>query len=158
MKVDIFICLPFIQIYGMEVRRKWYFSELAIDNDYYEDYSYPSPEMELRWRIDDLKERLDEISKGNYGITAHYFMGCQFSDEDLTYTPPEYFSRASDILAAISIAEEKIAALEQKEVIAEIDDGVNGYQDESIPGQLTIWDFMSSEQTELTDVYLEIAA
>lgn len=135
-----------------------YFSELAIDNDYCEDYSYPSPEMELKWRIEDLKDRLDEISKGNYVITAHYFMGCQFSEEDLAYTPPEYFSRASDILAAISIAEEKISALEQKEMISEINDVVDGYQDESMPGQLTIWDFMNSKQTELTDAYLEIAA
>lgn len=135
-----------------------YFSELAIDNDYCEDYSYPSPEMELKWRIEDLKDRLDEISKGNYGITAHYFMGCQFSEEDLAYTPPEYFSRASDILAAISVAEEKISALEQKEMISEINDVVDGYQDESMPGQLTIWDFMNNKQTELTDAYLEIAA
>ena len=105
MNVDVFIFLPFIQIYGMEVWRMGYFSELAIDNDYCEDYSYPSPEMKLKWRIEDLKDRLDEISKGNYGITAHYFMGCQFSEEDLAYTPPEYFSRASDILAAISSSE-----------------------------------------------------
>ena len=135
-----------------------YFSELAIDNDYYEDYSYPSPELELRWRIEDLKDRLDDISKGNYGVTAHYFMGCQFSEKDLAFTPPEYFSRASDILAAISIAEDKIASLEEKEMIADIDNETNEYQDESIPGQLTIWDFMNSEQTELTEAYLEVAA
>lgn len=134
------------------------FSELDIDNDYYEDYSYPSPEMELRWRIEDLKDRLDEISKGNYGVTAHYFMGCQFSEEDLAYTPPEYFSRASDILAAITIAEDKIAASEEKEIIADIDNEIDGDHNESIPGQLTIWDFMISKQTELTEAYLEVAA
>ena len=50
MNVDIFIFLPFIQIYGMEVWRMGYFSELAIDNDYCEDYSYPSPEMEMENR------------------------------------------------------------------------------------------------------------
>lgn len=105
-----------------------------------------------------MRDRLDEISKGNYGVTAHYFMGCQFSEEDLAYTPPEYFSRASDILAAISIAEDKIVASEEKEIIAEIDGCVDGYRNESIPGQLTIWNLMFNEQTELTEAYIEIAA
>lgn len=75
-----------------------YFSELDINNACYEDHSYPSPEMELRWRIEDLRSRLDEITNGEYGITAHYFMGCQFSKDNLAFTPPKYFSRASDII------------------------------------------------------------
>lgn len=135
-----------------------YFSELVIDNEYYEDYSFPSPEMEWRWRIEDLKNRLEETANGNYGITAHYFMGCQFSREDLAYTPSEYFSRASDILAAISIAEEKIAIAEAKELTAEINDEVEKYQDERIPGQLTIWDILVTERPDLSESELEIAA
>lgn len=114
--------------------------------------------IDLQSIIDCYLDDEDEIAKGNYGITTHYFMGCQFSEEDLAYTPPEYFSRASDILAAISIAEEKIATSEQKEMIAEINNGVDGYQNESIPGQLSIWDFMISEQTELIEAYFGIAA
>ena len=36
-----------------------YFSNLAIDClDDYEDNSYPSPERQLLWRLDDLKDRL----------------------------------------------------------------------------------------------------
>ena len=92
-----------------------YFSELDINNTCYEDHSYPSPEMELRWRIEDLRNRLDEITNGEYGITAHYFMGCQFSKDNLAFAPPEYFSRASDIIDAIAIAEEKLAMSDYEE-------------------------------------------
>ncbi len=80
---------------------------MDINDACYEDHSYPSPEMELRWRIEDLRNRLDEITNGEYGITAHYFMGYQFSKDDLAFTPPEYFSRASDVLD--TIAEEELA-------------------------------------------------
>ncbi len=38
------------------------FSDLAIEFfDYYEDYSYPSPERQLLQRLDDLKDRLEEL-------------------------------------------------------------------------------------------------
>ena len=71
-----------------------YYSNLAIEGTYHEDHSYPSPELQLKWRIEDLRSRLEDISTGNYGITAHCFMGCRFSRDNLVaYTPPEYFSR-----------------------------------------------------------------
>ena len=92
-----------------------YYSELAIEDAYYEDHSYPSPELQLRWRIEDLRSRLEDISTGNYGITAHSFMGCRFSRDDLVYTPPEFFSRVSDIMDALAIAEDKLTAMEAEE-------------------------------------------
>ena len=92
-----------------------YYSELAIEDTYCEDYSYPSPEMQLRWRIEDLKSRLEDIAGGNYGVTAHYYMGRRFSKGDLAHAPPEYFSRVSDIMTAISIAEEKLTVTEVEE-------------------------------------------
>lgn len=42
-----------------------YYSELAIDDTYREDHSYPSPELQLKWRIEDLRNRLEDISRGN---------------------------------------------------------------------------------------------
>lgn len=60
-----------------------YYSELAIEDTYREGYSYPSPEMQLRWRIEDLKSRLEDITGGKYGVTAHYYMGCRYTKEDL---------------------------------------------------------------------------
>lgn len=130
-----------------------YYSELAIDDSYHEDRSYPSPELQLKWRIEDLRSRLEEISTGNYGITAHSFMGCQFSRDDLAYIPPEYISNERDIIAAIAIAEEKLAFVETD--IVEIYDDVTTTTEELIPfpdplpGQLAVWD---SLQAELNDV------
>ena len=79
-----------------------YYSELAIDDTYREDYSYPSPELQLKWRIEDLRTRLEDISKGKYGIIARYYAGFRYSKDDLSYTPPEYFCRESDIMDAIN--------------------------------------------------------
>lgn len=118
-----------------------YYSELAIEDTYREDYSYPSPEMQLRWRIEDLKSRLEDIAGGSYGVTAHYYMGCRFSKEDLAYAPPEYFSRASDIMTAISIAEEKLTAMEAEESDIQLKE-ITVPEIEEIPGQLTIWDIL----------------
>ena len=135
-----------------------YYSELAIEDTYREDYSYPSPEMQLRWRIEDLKSRLEDISRGGYGVTAHYYMGCRFSKEDLAYAPPEYFSRASDIMTAISTAEEKLAVMEAEESDIQLKE-TTVPEIEEIPGQLTIWDILQkSTCTPVQTVELKQAA
>lgn len=121
-----------------------YYSELAIEDTYREDYSYPSPEMQLRWRIEDLKSRLEDFAGGNYGVSAHYDMGCRFSKEDLAYVPPEYFSRASDIMTAISIAEEKLAVMEAEEYDFQFKEEPIPKVEET-PGQLTLWDMLPTE-------------
>lgn len=91
-----------------------HFSELAIEQEdvHREDRSYPPPEAQLRWRIADLRSRLEDISKGRYGVTAHYYMGCRFSEDELAFAPPEYFSSRSDVMDAIAIAEERLASIE----------------------------------------------
>lgn len=130
-----------------------YYSELAIDDSYHEDCSYPSPELQLKWRIEDLWSRLEEISTGNYGITAHSFMGCRFSRDDLAYIPPEYISNERDIIAAIAIAEEKIALVEIDNV--EIYDDVTATTEKIIPfsdplpGQLAVWDYLQAESNDV---------
>ena len=148
MKEETLTYLLFIVVpSGIEVRCVGYVSELAIENEYYGDFSYPSPALESKWRIEDLKARLDEIEKGNYGITAHYFMGCQFSKEDLAYTPPEYFSRVSDIIDAIAIAEERLNLFDCIESDNEFEtDCLNS---EETPGQLTIGDFLRCGSVDL---------
>lgn len=121
-----------------------YYSDLAIEGTYHEDHSYPSPEVQLKWRIEELRSRLEDISTGNYGITAHSFMGCRFSRDDLAYTPPEYFSRESDIMEALAIAEEGLAAMKAEEAeLREIEK--NKTDTEEFPGQLTIWDILQAE-------------
>lgn len=134
-----------------------YYSELAIEDTCREDYSYPSPEMQLRWRIEDLKSRLEDIVGGSYGITAHYYMGCRFSKEDLAYASPEYFSRASDIITAISIAEEKLIAMEAAEADIQLKE-TTVPEIEEIPGQLTIWDILPVDFVEKPESELKAAA
>ncbi|MED9914103.1 MAG: hypothetical protein UE499_04235 [Acutalibacteraceae bacterium] len=134
-----------------------YYSELAIEDTCREDYSYPSPEMQLRWRIEDLESRLEDIVGGSYGITAHYYMGCRFSKEDLAYAPPEYFSRASDIITAISIAEEKLIAMEAAEADIQLKE-TTVPEIEEIPGQLTIWDILPVDFVEKPESELKAAA
>ena len=121
-----------------------YYSELAIEDAYHEDRSYPSPELQLKWRIEDLRSRLGDISMGHYGITSHCFMGCRFSRDDLAYTPPEFFSRVSDIMDALAIAEDRLAAMEAEEAEQrEIENSKTNT--EEYPGQLTIWDILHTE-------------
>ena len=38
-----------------------YFSNMAVDMRDDENHSYPSPERQLLWRLDDLKDRLSEL-------------------------------------------------------------------------------------------------
>lgn len=134
-----------------------YYSELAIEDTYRKDYSYPSPKMQLRWRIEDLKSRLEDIAGGSYGVTAHYYMGCRFSKEDLAYAPPEYFSKVSDIMTAISIAEEKLTAMEPEESDIQLKE-TTVTKIEEIPGQLTIWDILPVDFVEKPKSELKAAA
>ena len=124
-----------------------YYSELAIEDTCREDYSYPSPEMQLRCRIKDLQSQLEDIARGNYGVIAHYYTGCWFSKEDLAYAPPEYFSRASDIMTAISVVEERLTAMEAEESEIHLKE-ITVPEIEEIPGQLTIWDIPSIESEQ----------
>lgn len=121
-----------------------YYSELSIEGTYHEDHSYPSPELQMKWRIEDLRSRLEDISSGSCGITAHSLMGCRFSRDDLAYTPPEYYSRESDIMDALAIAEESLAAMEVEEAeLREIEKSkVNSGE---YPWQLTIGDILQAE-------------
>lgn len=134
-----------------------YYSELAIEDTYREDYSYQSPEMQLRWRIEDLKSRLENIAGGNYGVTAHYYMGCRFSKDDLAYAPPEYFSRVTDLMNAISIAEERLTAMETEESDIRLKE-ITVPEIEEIPGQLTIWDVLPVDFVEKLEPKLKAAA
>ena len=113
--------------------------------------------MQLRWRSEDLKRRLEDIVGGSYGITAHYYMGCRFSKEDLAYAPPEYFSRASDIITAISIAEEKLIAMKAAEADIQLKE-TTVPEIEEIPGQLTIWDILPVDFVEKPESELKAAA
>jgi len=81
-----------------------YYSSLAIDKDEeYIDYSYPSPDRQLQWRLEDLYSRLEVIKEGN--IPPHLIdEGLRLTDDEIRYAIPEYFVRASDVERAIELA------------------------------------------------------
>ena len=75
-----------------------YFSDLAqkyIDFDY--DRSYPSPEEQLLWRLDDLNYKLEELTKKD----APYRGWERLTDNDVRYAIPEYFENIADVERAI---------------------------------------------------------
>lgn len=69
-----------------------------IDDDY--DWSYPAPEMQLLYRLDDLQERLEELIAKD----AKYRDGYIYSEDDIRYALPEYFCDISKVERAIELA------------------------------------------------------
>ena len=69
-----------------------------------EDRSYPSPEMQLCWRLDALITRLEEL------VDADFAYGGAFacSEEDIKYSSPEYFCSARHIKKAIEFVENEL--------------------------------------------------
>ena len=82
-----------------------YFSDLAqkyIDFDY--DRSYPSPEEQLLWRLDDLNYKLEELTEKD----APYRGWERLTDNDIRYAIPEYFENIADVESAIELAFEDL--------------------------------------------------
>ena len=79
-----------------------YFSNLAaqyVPNDH--DYSYPPPEKQLLWRLEDLENRLHELTTQRTGGRDE---GEYFSEDNLRYVLPEHFLSASNVRKAIDLA------------------------------------------------------
>ena len=82
-----------------------YFSDLAqkyIDFDY--DRSYPSPEEQLLWRLDDLNYKLEELTEKD----APYRGWERLTDNDIRYAIPGYFENIADVERAIELALEDL--------------------------------------------------
>lgn len=79
-----------------------YFSNLAaqyVPNDH--DHSYTPPEKQLLWRLEDLENRLHELTTQRTGRRDE---GEYFSEDNLRYVLPEHFLSASDVRKAIDLA------------------------------------------------------
>ena len=63
------------------------------------DYSYPSPERELLWRIDDLESRLDELKSKNACFESRITVS-----GDIRYALPEHLATISQVKRAIEFA------------------------------------------------------
>ena len=78
-----------------------YFSALdAEDRPLYEDHSYPPPEQQLQWRLEELEETLEELREKR----KRYEDRVTFSENQLRYVLPRHFSTVADVKAAIELA------------------------------------------------------
>jgi hypothetical protein len=84
-----------------------YFSNLAAEYVPYEyDQSYPSPEEQLLWRLEDLEERLHELTTQRTGRRDE---GACLSESDLRYVLPGQFLSVSDVRKAIDLTVNDLA-------------------------------------------------
>ena len=63
------------------------------------DYSYPSPERELFWRMDDLESRLEELRGKNGYCESHITV-----PDDIRYALPERLGTVSEVKRALEFA------------------------------------------------------
>lgn len=75
-----------------------YVSDLATEHVTYDhDHSYTPPEMQLLWRLEELEDRLCELTNQKDG-------GDYFSEDDLRYVLPQHFLSTSNVRKAIDLA------------------------------------------------------
>lgn len=78
-----------------------YFSNLTIGYIPYDhDCSYTLPEKQLLWRLEELQDRLEELTSKR----RTYEDRVTFSEDNLRYVLPEHFLSASDVSKAIDLA------------------------------------------------------
>lgn len=81
-----------------------YYTNLAaefLDED--SDYSYPSPERKLFWRMDDLESRLEELRSKNACYESHITV-----PDDIRYALPEHLGTISEVKRAIEFARNEL--------------------------------------------------
>lgn len=69
-----------------------------IDDDH--DWSYPTPEMQHLWRLDDLQDRLEELIAED----APYRDGYIYSEDDIRCALPEHLYDIRKVERAIELA------------------------------------------------------
>ena len=63
------------------------------------DYSDPSPERELFWRMEDLESRLEELRSKNACYESHITV-----PDDIRYALPEHLGTVPEVKRAIELA------------------------------------------------------
>ena len=84
-----------------------YFSNLAsqyVPRDH--NHSATPPEMQLLWRLEDLEERLHELTTQRTGRREE---GACFSESNLRYVLAKHFFSVSDVRKAIDLAVDDLA-------------------------------------------------
>ena len=71
------------------------------------DHSYPSPESQRAFRMEDLNARLEDL---RFSPAAHGFdPQIRYSDEELLWAPCEDLHRESEVLRAMELLSEECA-------------------------------------------------
>ena len=115
-----------------------YFSELDfLNKESYEDKSYPSFDMQLTWRYEDLMERYHELLDTDAPAVDDDY----FSIDDYRYAPVGCFRTIAHVYRALEIAKED---LETKCNIVVNDDGSfeRKSEEETDPNQMTIFEIV----------------
>ena len=134
-----------------------YFSNLEIEKEeqaVFVDHSYPSPEMQLQWRIEDLFNRLEELHHGKYNQETIDYSDCRLSRTDIEYALPDHLSNVDDIITAIAIAKHKLQRANSED---QYDETTVTEKDDVLPGQITIWKYVEREK-ESAEALLSVAA
>ena len=95
------------------------FSELAqeyIDFDY--DRSYPSPEEQLLWRLDDLNNKREELMVSDAPCRNQ----TRLTDDDIRYAAPSYFENIGHVERAIQLAIEDLKNKYEIDILNETND------------------------------------
>lgn len=112
-----------------------YFTRKAMNPQAREDRSYPAPTEQLRFRIEDLRQRLLELGGGYDSAMLAEARSANFrrnhAEQDIAYVLPEHLDREA-ALAALLLAENKLWRLGEPMVEELPDDN-----------QLHIWGFYS---------------
>lgn len=92
-----------------------YFSELNLELQYEKgelDRSYPSPEQQIVWRIEDLKSRLIELGMVCQSDEIVYGYDDISRAASVEYSLPECLASTKDVLIALAAAYRKLHNLE----------------------------------------------
>lgn len=113
-----------------------YYSQLAVDTARSQDRTYSDPVEQLRFRIEDLRQRLLELGGCYDGAmlaearSDNFYWPC--AGQDIEYVLPKHLN-LDETLAALLLAENKLWCMGEPPVEDELPD----------PDQLHIWGFYS---------------
>ena len=115
------------------------YAKLASTYGFYDhDHSYTPPEMQLLWRLEDLEDRLQELTNLETGCRDE---GEYFSEDNLRYALPKHFYSATNVRKAIDLA---IRDLEEQYGIRLEDASEEPIVDEVTDMQISFLDILSA--------------
>ena len=111
-----------------------YFSNFKIDYDD-TDNSYPSPDRQLIWRLEDLQSRLEDLKESGEP-RKYYDEGLRLTDDDIRCAIPEYFVRIVDVVRAIDLVISDLRLKYNIEIEEEYTDEEQSMCDVQLQGQI----------------------